>query len=87
MHFISHYIYICCKSYSYFVRIVSQSMLFPLFLTTDSPRSTSIAMFPAGELSEGGSVTLTCSSDAAPPVESFAWFKGKQRGMLVGCKL
>uniref|UniRef100_A0A096MI41 Si:dkey-33i11.1 n=1 Tax=Poecilia formosa TaxID=48698 RepID=A0A096MI41_POEFO len=49
---------------------------------TDSPRSTSIAVFPAGELSEGGSVTLTCSSDAAPPVESFAWFKDNESGSI-----
>lgn len=27
-------------------------------------------------MSEGGSAILTCTSDAAPPVESFAWFKG-----------
>ncbi|KAK5621889.1 hypothetical protein CRENBAI_003580 [Crenichthys baileyi] len=47
-----------------------------------SPRSTSIAVFPAGELSEGGSVTLTCSSDAAPPVESFAWFKDMESGSI-----
>ncbi|XP_008430274.1 B-cell receptor CD22 isoform X1 [Poecilia reticulata] len=47
-----------------------------------SPRSTSIAAFPAGELSEGGSVTLTCSSDAAPPVESFAWFKDMESGSI-----
>ncbi|XP_028281064.1 sialoadhesin [Parambassis ranga] len=39
------------------------------------PRSSSITVFPVGELPEGSSVTLTCSSDAAPPVESFAWFK------------
>ncbi|XP_047214804.1 hemicentin-2 isoform X3 [Girardinichthys multiradiatus] len=47
-----------------------------------SPRSTSIAVFPAGELSEGGSVTLTCSSDAAPPVESFVWFKDMESGSI-----
>ncbi|XP_061800873.1 B-cell receptor CD22 [Nerophis lumbriciformis] len=40
-----------------------------------APRSTSIKVSPVGEFSEGGSVTLTCSSEAAPPVESFAWFK------------
>lgn len=42
----------------------------------DAPHSTSIGLFPVGEVTEGGSVTLTCTSDAAPPVESFAWFKG-----------
>lgn len=47
----------------------------------DGPRLTSIAVFPSGEVSEGGSVTLTCSSDAAPPVESFAWFKGTVRSV------
>uniref|UniRef100_A0A8C6SBN6 Ig-like domain-containing protein n=1 Tax=Neogobius melanostomus TaxID=47308 RepID=A0A8C6SBN6_9GOBI len=40
------------------------------------PRFTTISMYPMGELMEGITVTLTCSSDAAPPVESFAWFKG-----------
>lgn len=43
----------------------------------DSPHFTSITVFPAGEVTEGGSVTLTCSTDAAPPAESFAWFKGR----------
>lgn len=42
----------------------------------DAPHFTSITVFPAGEVTEGGSVTLTCSSDAAPLAESFAWFKG-----------
>ncbi|XP_030606620.1 sialoadhesin [Archocentrus centrarchus] len=46
------------------------------------PRYTSITVFPIGEASEGGSVTLTCSSDAAPPVESFAWFKDMESGSI-----
>ncbi|CAG6015940.1 unnamed protein product [Menidia menidia] len=47
-----------------------------------SPHSTAMAVFPLGEVSEGGSVTLTCSSDAAPPVESFAWFKDMESGSI-----
>ncbi|XP_078788819.1 B-cell receptor CD22 isoform X2 [Oryzias latipes] len=46
------------------------------------PRFTSITIFPVGEVSEGGSVTLACSSDAAPPVESFAWFKDMESGSI-----
>ncbi|XP_061573898.1 sialoadhesin [Cololabis saira] len=47
-----------------------------------APRFTSIAVYPVGEASEGGSVTLTCSSDAAPPVESYAWFKDMESGSI-----
>ncbi|KAM7420326.1 hypothetical protein PAMA_014849 [Pampus argenteus] len=47
-----------------------------------APQSTSIAVYPVGEVSEGGSVTLTCSSEAAPPVESFAWFKDMESGSI-----
>ncbi|XP_077383651.1 sialic acid-binding Ig-like lectin 16 isoform X2 [Festucalex cinctus] len=47
-----------------------------------APRSTSIQVFPLGEVSEGGSVTLSCRSEAAPPVESFAWFKDMETGSI-----
>ncbi|KAM9852162.1 sialoadhesin-like [Aulostomus maculatus] len=47
-----------------------------------APLSTSISVSHVGEVSEGGSVTLTCRSEAAPPVESFAWFKDMESGSI-----
>lgn len=55
---------------------ISSSYILFFSSPQDAPHSTAIAVFPGGEVSEGGSVTLTCTSNAAPPVESFAWFKG-----------
>ncbi|XP_076140930.1 B-cell receptor CD22-like [Alosa pseudoharengus] len=40
-----------------------------------APRNTSVSMSPSGEIVDGSSVTLTCSSDANPPVENYTWFK------------
>ncbi|KAI1894907.1 hypothetical protein AGOR_G00120600 [Albula goreensis] len=39
------------------------------------PKSTSVSVSPSGEIEEGSSVTLTCSSDANPPVHRYTWFK------------
>ncbi|XP_062378859.1 B-cell receptor CD22-like [Sardina pilchardus] len=39
------------------------------------PKNTSVSVSPAGEIFEGFSVTLTCSSDAKPPVETYTWFR------------
>ncbi|XP_035376647.1 sialoadhesin-like isoform X1 [Electrophorus electricus] len=39
------------------------------------PRNTRALMVSSGERVEGDSVTLTCSSEANPPVLNFSWFK------------
>ncbi|XP_037399331.1 B-cell receptor CD22-like [Pygocentrus nattereri] len=40
------------------------------------PKSVSVSISPSGEIVEGSSVTLTCSSDGNPPVKMYTWFKG-----------
>ncbi|XP_059195416.1 sialoadhesin-like [Centropristis striata] len=41
-----------------------------------SPRNTAVSVLPAGELQEELPVTLTCSSDANPPVRTYSWYQG-----------
>ncbi len=36
-----------------------------------------MSISPSGEIVEGGSVTLSCSSDSNPPTLNFTWFKGE----------
>ncbi|XP_037399212.1 B-cell receptor CD22-like [Pygocentrus nattereri] len=40
------------------------------------PKNVSMSMSPSGEIVEGTSVNLTCSSDGNPPVKNYTWFKG-----------
>ncbi|XP_031667402.1 B-cell receptor CD22-like isoform X4 [Oncorhynchus kisutch] len=40
-----------------------------------SPKNPSVSVSPSGEIVEGSSVTLTCSSDANPPVDKYTWYK------------
>ncbi|XP_056136393.1 B-cell receptor CD22-like [Lampris incognitus] len=45
---------------------------------TNAPKLPSVSVIPTGEIEEGSSVTLSCSSDANPPVEKYTWFKEKE---------
>ncbi|KAL6482090.1 hypothetical protein MHYP_G00101700 [Metynnis hypsauchen] len=40
------------------------------------PKRVSVSISPSGEIVEGSSVTLTCSSDGNPPMKIYTWFKG-----------
>ncbi|KAL1005687.1 hypothetical protein UPYG_G00062320 [Umbra pygmaea] len=46
-----------------------------MLLSLDDPKNTSVSVSPSGEIVEGSSVTLTCSSDANPPVNKYTWYK------------
>ncbi|XP_036416962.1 sialoadhesin-like [Colossoma macropomum] len=73
-----------CKSASCSVAVVSgevsyscavqgyESLLSP---PVYSPRNTRAVIVSSGERVEGDSVTLSCSSDANPPVLIYSWFK------------
>uniref|UniRef100_A0A4W5Q252 B-cell receptor CD22 n=1 Tax=Hucho hucho TaxID=62062 RepID=A0A4W5Q252_9TELE len=43
-------------------------------LSTNSPRNTSVSVWPSSEVLEGSDVTLTCSSNANPTL-NYTWFK------------
>ncbi|KPP65601.1 B-cell receptor CD22-like, partial [Scleropages formosus] len=48
-----------------------------LLSVSNSPKNTSVSVSPSGDIVEGSSVTLTCSSKANPPVYRYTWFKKK----------
>ncbi|XP_063073851.1 B-cell receptor CD22-like [Engraulis encrasicolus] len=40
-----------------------------------APRNTTVLVTPPGQIREGSSVTLTCSTDAYPPPYTYSWYK------------
>ncbi|XP_064161778.1 B-cell receptor CD22-like isoform X12 [Anguilla rostrata] len=52
-----------------------------VLLVSDAPKNTSVSVSPSGEIVDGSSVTLTCSSDANPPVQNYTWFKKNDTGV------
>ncbi|XP_064817786.1 B-cell receptor CD22-like [Oncorhynchus masou masou] len=48
------------------------------------PKNPSVSVSPSGEIVEGSSVTLTCSSDANPPVDKYTWYFQNET-FLNGC--
>ncbi|XP_064161816.1 sialoadhesin-like, partial [Anguilla rostrata] len=63
-------------SYSCAVR-GHENLLSPA-VTLYAPKNTSVSVPPPGEIVEGKSVTLTCSSDANPPVQNYTWYKNNR---------
>ncbi len=51
------------------------SVFFCVFCFLDPPKTISVSITGSGEIVEGDSVTLSCSSDSNPPAE-ISWFKG-----------
>ncbi|XP_062395807.1 vascular cell adhesion protein 1-like [Sardina pilchardus] len=41
----------------------------------DPPKNTTVVSVPSGEITEGSNVTLTCMSEADPPVLTYTWIK------------
>ena len=41
----------------------------------DPPKNARIESYPSGEMIEGSTVTLTCMSEADPPVHTYTWIK------------
>ncbi|XP_062244230.1 B-cell receptor CD22-like isoform X2 [Platichthys flesus] len=68
-----------CKSENQYGRINSTSLHLDVQY---APQSSSVSVSPSGEIMEGSSVTLTCSSDANPAA-NYTWYK-ENRTLLQG---
>uniref|UniRef100_A0A3B4BZ13 Ig-like domain-containing protein n=1 Tax=Pygocentrus nattereri TaxID=42514 RepID=A0A3B4BZ13_PYGNA len=54
---------------------ITKIIIIFILSVSDPPKSVSVSISPSGEIVEGSSVTLTCSSDGNPPVKNYTWFK------------
>ena len=52
-----------------------------MYLSTDAPQTPSVSVRPSGEVVEGSSVTLSCSSDANPAA-NYTWFKEHEDSVI-----
>ncbi|KAL7845268.1 hypothetical protein AOLI_G00234600 [Acnodon oligacanthus] len=62
-------------SYSCAVRGSQHNSTAQILRVRYPPKNISVSISPSGEIVEGTSVTLTCSSDGNPPVKNYTWFK------------
>uniref|UniRef100_A0A672ZH37 B-cell receptor CD22 n=1 Tax=Sphaeramia orbicularis TaxID=375764 RepID=A0A672ZH37_9TELE len=74
----SEYVHIdvkCDNKGTIFIHSFIHSLIHSVKSLPDPPRLPSVSMSPSGQIVEGSSVTLTCTSDANPPVTKYTWYK------------
>ncbi|XP_064879510.1 B-cell receptor CD22-like [Oncorhynchus nerka] len=70
--------------------VIGVEQMYTVANVHDPPRNTSVSVSPSDSVLEDSSVTLTCSSDANPPVTRYRWYsvrEGKEDYVASGQKL
>ncbi|XP_019215918.1 B-cell receptor CD22 isoform X1 [Oreochromis niloticus] len=68
-----------CAAENHLGRTISESIFIVVIY---APKSLSVSVSPSGEIQEGSSVNLTCSSDANPAA-NYTWYKKNSQTPLV----